>query len=430
MKVLVIGSGGREHALVWKIAKSPKVKKIYCAPGNPGTAQFAENTDIGVNDINGLVEFTLKEKIDMTVVGPEAPLIAGITDLFEKNGLAIIGPTARAARLEGSKIYAKKVMLWNKIPTARFACFDEHEYVKEFLKTQKYPLVIKAEGQCLGKGVKVCNNEQEAQKFAREAMVENIFGDEGKRIVIEEYLEGQEISFMVATDGVDFISFIPSQDHKRIGEGDTGPNTGGMGAYAPVPFISGELVKQIEKDIVAPTIRALREHDNPYRGILYPGLILTKDGPKVLEYNCRFGDPETQPLMALLDTDLIEIFTAIRNRSIKGLKLKWKNASSVCVVLAAKGYPGTYEKGHVIQGLDNVSDRDDLMAFHAGTKCTDGKTVTNGGRVIGVTATGNTLQDAREKAYEAIGKNGIRFTGMQYRKDIGIKGLDKKLWEI
>lgn len=429
MKILVIGSGGREHALCWKISQSKKTDKIFCAPGNPGTATFAENIPIAVTDLDSLLEFAKQKKIDLTIVGPEGPLIAGIVDLFEENGMKIVGPSKRAARIEGSKVFAKKVMLWNKIPTAQFACFDDFNYATKFLDTQKYPLVIKAEGQCLGKGVMVCTDKKAAKKFAKEVMVDKIFGSEGKKIVIEEYLTGQEVSFMAATDGKDFISLLPSQDHKRIYDRDKGPNTGGMGAYAPVPFIKKKMIKRIENEIITPLLKALSDHDNPYRGILYPGIIMTADGPKVLEFNCRFGDPETQPVLSLLKSDIIDLFEAIVDKKIGKIKLSWKNAAALCVVLASKGYPGVYEKGMEIHGLDRLTGMEDVFAFQAGTVEKKGVVATGGGRVMGITALAKNLEYAKEKAYGVIGSNGIYFSGMQFRKDIGDKGFDKKLWK-
>lgn len=429
MKILVIGAGGREHALVRKISESKKISRIFCAPGNPGTSEYAENIDLHPDELTKLAEFAAQNKIDLTLVGPEAPLISGIADLFTENNLKIIGPTKRAARLEGSKVYAKKLLLWNKIPTAKFACFDSYEYSKEFLKSQKYPLVIKAEGQCLGKGVAVCKDEKSARSFIEKVFIEKIFKDEGKRIVIEEYLEGQEISFMVATDGTDFVSFLPSQDHKQIYDADRGPNTGGMGAYAPVPFVDRKLIRTIENEIVKPILKALREHDNIYKGILYPGLILTRGGPKVLEFNCRFGDPETQPLMALLKSDIVDIFEAIINNRIRDLKVRWHKGSSVCVILASRGYPGKYGKGKIIKGLDNYKKNKNVSVFQAGTQRSDGHIVTAGGRVLGITSKADNLKKAIDEAYKAIGKKGIRFDGMQFRRDIGKKGLKKSLWK-
>ncbi|MCL4339176.1 phosphoribosylamine--glycine ligase [Patescibacteria group bacterium] len=429
MKILIIGSGGREHALAWRFSQSKKVSKIFCAPGNPGTKKIAQNVEISSSDIDGLLRFAKKEKIDLTFVGPEAPLIAGIADLFQKNDLKIIGPRKNAAAIEGSKVFAKKLMLKYKIPTGEFAIFDDYKYAREFLKTQKYPLVIKAEGQCFGKGVAVCKNSLEAQSFLKDVMVRKIFGDEGKRVLVEEYLCGQEISFMVVTDGFNFVSLLPSQDHKKINDKDKGPNTGGMGAYAPVPFLHKKLLKRIEKDIVRPTIEALRKEGCLYEGILYPGLILTDEGPKVLEFNCRFGDPETQPLMMLLKNDLMEICQAILAKKVKNLKLAWQKGAAVCVVLSSKGYPGKYRKGDVVKGLDSADLDNHLSVFHSGTKEEKGKILTNSGRVLGVTGKGSNLAKAMKLTYGNIGKKVIHFSGMHYRKDIGLKGLEESLWE-
>lgn len=444
MKILVIGSGGREHALVWKIAQSKKVKKTFCAPGNPGTsgvklfhlsggsvATPVENTSIRADDIKSLVYFTKKKKIDLTVVGPEAPLIDGIVDLFKKNNLPIVGPSQKAAQIEGSKVFAKELMKKYSIPTANFEIFNSYQKAKLYIKNQKFPLVIKAEGQCFGKGVSVCQNREEANKFLENIFKKKIFGNEGKRIVVEDCLEGQEVSFMLATDGKNFVSLLPSQDHKAVFDGDRGPNTGGMGAYAPVPFVDKKLFKRIEREIISPTIRAMAMEGIPYEGILYPGLILTKDGPKVLEFNCRFGDPETQPLMMLLKTDIIDLFEAIIEKKLKNYKLEWYQGAAVCVVLAAKGYPGDYEKGHIItftrRRLANSVNKlqsDKVSIFYAGTKAVDGKIVSTGGRVLSVTARGASLKEAIKNVYKYICKRGIHFSGMHYRKDIGKKGLE------
>ena len=427
MKVLVIGSGGREHALVWKIAQSKKVEKIFCAPGNPGTGSLAENIPIKVNQLKKLLLFAKKEKIDLTIVGPENPLILGIADLFAKNNVPLIGPSKKASRLEGSKIFAKKLMKKYGIPTAKFEVFTVFSRAKKYLSEQKYPLVIKADGQCLGKGVAVCRKEFEAQKFLKSLMKDKVFGKSGSRVIIEEYLIGQEISFMAATDGINYVSFLPSRDHKRVFDGDRGPNTGGIGAYAPVKFVDDKLIKKIEKEIVQATLIAMKREGCPYSGILYPGLILTAEGPKVLEFNCRFGDPETQPLMTLMTTDIIDIFEAIVKKKVKNLRVKWSNASSVCVVLTAQGYPGNYEKGKIIFGLPKPFARGGLvnavMTFHSGTKILNGKLVTNGGRVLGITAKRSNLKTAITNTYKHIGGNGIHFSGMHYRHDIGKKGL-------
>ena len=435
MKILVIGSGGREHALVWKIAQSKKVYKIYCAPGNPGTSELAENINLKVTDLTGLMQFAKKNKIDLTVVGPENPLIEGIADLFNKNKLTIIGPDKKASQIEGSKVFAKKLLLKYKIPTAKFKVFDNYRKASFFLtrlhlvrgatslNSLKYPLVIKADGLCAGKGVAVCHNKGEALKFLKLLLIDKVFGKSGNKIIIEECLSGPEVSFMVATDGSNFISFLPSQDHKSVFNDDKGPYTGGMGAYAPVPFVNYKLTKTIEDKIVKPTLEAMAKEGIPYQGILYPGLIITKDGPKVLEFNCRFGDPETQPLMMLLKTDIIDVFEAIVQKRVKNLKLDWYKGSAVCVVLTSKGYPGNYEKGIEIYGLDKLNKKNNIVAFQAGTKKIDNKIFTNGGRVLGVTARGVNLKEAIKNAYKNLGNNQINFSGMHYRKDIGKKGI-------
>ncbi len=431
MKILVIGSGGREHALIWKIAQSKKVAKIYCAPGNPGIGEIAENIPIAITQLKRLVEFAVMEKIDLTVVGPEIPLIDGIVDLFQKNNLAIIGPNKKAAQIEGSKVFAKKLLLKYKIPSADFVVFDDYSLARIYLSTRKYPLVVKADGQSAGKGVTVCKNVKEAQAFLKYLMKDKIFGNSGNQVVIEECLDGQEVSFMVATDGDNYISLLPSQDHKRVHDNDRGPNTGGMGAYAPVPFVNTKLIKLIERSIIRPTIDAMKKEGCKYKGILYPGIILTKNGPKVLEFNCRFGDPETQPLMFMLKTDIIDLFNAVLNKKLKNFKLTWYKGSAVCAVLTAKGYPGEYEKGQVIHGLPKPFARGALanalangvMTFHSGTKLINNKLVTNGGRVLGITVRGKNLREAISNTYKHIGKKGINFSGMHYRKDIGRKGL-------
>lgn len=427
MNILVIGSGGREHALVWKIAQSKKVIKIYCAPGNPGIGQIAENVNIKVDQFDRLVKFAKDKRIDLTVVGPEEPLILGIVEVFEKNKLPIIGPDKKAAQIEGSKVFSKKLMLKYKIPTADFAVFDDFLLAKKFLKSHTYPLVIKADGQCLGKGVAVCKSEKNAQIFLKSLMGDKIFGESGNKVIIEECLTGQEISFIVATDGKDFISLLPSQDHKRVYDGDRGPNTGGIGAYVPVPFVNKKLIKRIEDEIVVPTIHAMTKEGNPYKGILYPGLILTKGGPKVLEYNCRFGDPETQPLMMMLKSDLVDLFEAITNNRINKLKLLWHKGAAVCVVLTSKGYPGKYKTDKVIYGLTEPFARsllaNGIMTFQSGTKINGSALVTVGGRVMGITARDKNLKSAIKKVYSHIGKKGVHFSGMHYREDIGRKGL-------
>lgn len=422
MKILIIGSGGREHALGWKIKQSPLVDKIYFAPGNHGTKEIGDNISIEATDINKLLKFAKSKKIDLTVVGPETSLVLGITDAFRKEKLKIFGPSKKSAQIEGSKIFAKQLMKKYKIPTAEFNAFDNFKDLENYLQKIKYPIVIKADGLCMGKGVAVCKNKKEAEKFLKELMIDKTFGESAKKIIIEECLYGQEVSFMVITDGKDFLSFSSSQDHKRLIENNQGPNTGGMGAYTPVPFVDQKLIKQIEKEIVAPTIKAMAKEDCLYQGILYPGLILTKEGPKVLEYNCRFGDPETQPLMMLLESDLVEIILAQQKKQLKKKKMIFKKGFSVGVVLASAGYPGEYKKGDQIIGLDKVNDKD-IQIFHAGTKEKNKKIITNGGRILSITSTGSTLEETIKKAYQFIGKKNIHFKGMQFRKDIGKNGL-------
>jgi len=422
MKILIIGSGGREHALGWKIKKSPLVDKIYFAPGNPGTKEIGENISLEVTDIQKLFKFAKSKKIDLTIVGPETPLVLGIVDVFKKEKMKIFGPSKKASQIEGSKTFSKQLMKKYKIPTAKYDIFNNFSDAKDHLQKTKYPLVIKADGLCMGKGVSVCKNKKEAEKFLEGLMVDKTFGESAKKIVIEECLYGQEVSFMVITDGKDFLSLLPSQDHKRLIDNNQGPNTGGMGAYTPVPFVNNKLLKQIEKEIVAPTIKAMAKEGCLYQGVLYPGLILTKEGPKVLEYNCRFGDPETQPLMMSLESDLIEIILAQQNGKLKNKKLIFKKGFSVGVVLASTGYPEKYRKGDIIHGLEKINDKD-INVFHAGTKEVDKKITTNGGRVLSVTATSPTLEETIKKVYQYIGKRSVYFKGMQYRRDIGKNGL-------
>lgn len=421
MNIFIIGSGGREHALVWKLAQSKRVKHIYCAPGNPGIGQIAINVPITATDIPELLRFAKEKKIDLTMVGPEAPLLFGIVDLFEKHGLPIVGPTKEAAQIEGSKIFSKRLMKKYGIPTAAFETFHTTKEALSYVRNQTFPLVIKADGPALGKGVAVCQSEKEAEQFIRELMEDRAFGAAGSRIIVEACLTGPEVSFMVATDGNDFVSFLPAQDHKRICDDDKGPNTGGMGAYAPVSFVDAAMIRSIEKIIVEPTLNAMKKEGAPYQGVLYPGLILTKDGPNVLEYNCRFGDPETQPLMTLLETDLVDVLEAIQKKRVKTLKLQWKKGAAACVVLTSKGYPGVYEKGVPIDGLDAAVKEKSAVVFHAGTKKKNDRIVTDGGRVLGVTAWGNTMTAALDRAYALVGPQGIHFSGMHYRKDIGRK---------
>jgi len=420
MKVLIIGGGGREHAIAWKIAKSPKVEKIFCAPGNPGIADYAKCLNIDVNDITSLLTFAYEEQIDLTIVGPEAPLVAGIVDVFQSHDLRIFGPSKIAAQLEGSKQFAKEIMERYDIPTARYASFREAKAAKDYVRKHGVPCVIKADGLAAGKGVVVATTEQDALTAIVTIMEDKAFGDAGEQVVIEEYLEGEEVSVLAFTDGKTIIPMVSSQDHKRIFEGDEGPNTGGMGAYSPAPVYTPEIRKVTEEQVLGPITRWMTEEKISYQGIIYAGLMITKDGPKVLEFNCRFGDPEAQPVLMRLDSDLVDIMLAVTEGRLADQEIRWLDEASVCVVLASGGYPGGYEKGKIIQGLDKI---DEAVVFHAGTREVDGKIATGGGRVLGVTAKGSSIQEAINKVYPEVEK--ISFDGMQYRKDIGQKALKR-----
>ncbi len=419
MKVLVVGSGGREHALVWSVARAGHT--VYCAPGNAGISQVAECLDIEALDIPGLLSFARKGKVDLTVVGPEAPLVAGITDAFESRGLAIFGPSRSAARLEGDKAFAKELMQRYGIPTANFAVFEDMEKAENYVRNHKLPVVIKATGLAAGKGVTVARSFEEALNTLHDLMKIGKLGEAGKRVVIEEHLEGEEVSIIGLCDGKKLLFLSPSQDHKRLLDGDAGPNTGGMGAYAPVPIVNKAVFNQIIEEVFSPLLQALNKEGVEYRGAIYAGLMLTRDGPKVLEFNCRFGDPETQALVPLFPGDLAE---ACRQCALGDLTINLEPDLSgkhwaLCVVAAARGYPGTYEKGLPISG--NLTGGENTIVFHAGTKMVDEKVVTSGGRVLGVTGIGKTLSEARDRAYYGLGL--IHFAGMHYRHDIGEKGL-------
>ncbi|MFA0749769.1 MAG: hypothetical protein SLRJCFUN_000172 [Candidatus Fervidibacter sp.] len=416
MKVLVVGGGGREHALVWKIAQSPKVDEIYCAPGNAGIAKLAHCVPIGAEEIAALAEFAERERIDLTIVGPEAPLCAGIADEFQRRRLRLFGPNKSAAEIEGSKVFCRQLLAKWKIPSPKFAAFDDPNEAKSYLRKQGAPIVVKADGLAAGKGSIVCATLDEALRAVDRIMVEREFGDAGKRVVIEEFLQGREASVMVFTDGHTVKPMPPSRDHKRLLDDDQGPNTGGMGAYCPVPDIDASLYDQIVETIMKPTIAALTAEGRPYKGVLYGGLMLTKDGPKVLEFNCRFGDPETQAILPLLDADLVEICEAVVDERLHEVEVKWRQGACVCVVMASAGYPGAYEKGKVITGIEEAENEEGVLVFHAGTSLRDGQLVTAGGRVLGVTALGKDFAEAVEKVYRAVGK--IRFEGAHYRRDI------------
>lgn len=423
MKILVIGGGGREHALCWKLGQSPKVEKIYAAPGNAGTASDAENVPIKETDFRALIEFAHKKKIDLTVIGPEVPLALGITDAFEKAGLRVFGPNQKAARLEGSKIFCKNVLKTGNIPTAAWVEFDDEKAAADWLWAgDDKPRVVKADGLAAGKGVVVCDNREEALAAVRRIVTEREFGAAGDHFLIEERLEGQEASVLAITDGRTIMTLQPAQDHKAAYDGDTGPNTGGMGAYSPASLVDDEKLHWIEENVLVPTVHALNRLDSPFKGILYAGLMMTPNGPKVLEYNVRFGDPECQPLLMRLKTDLVDVMEAVIDGRLEELPpLEWDDRPAVCVVMASGGYPGPCEKGFVIEGIDAADRLDGVKVFHAGTTLKNGKTVTSGGRVLGVTALGASVADAQKRAYEAVGK--ISWSGARWRTDIADKEI-------
>ncbi len=419
MKILIVGSGGREHALAWKITQNPSVNKVYCAPGNAGTLSLGDNVPIDPTDLQGLADFANKEKVDLTVVGPEIPLAMGIVDEFEAKGLKIFGPTKSAAELEGSKVFAKQFMDRHKIPTARFKIADNPDQAKKFLQSEDipFPLVVKADGLAAGKGAIICNSLKKAELAVNTIMVEKKFGESGNRIVIEEFLPGKEVSFIVISDGVKVLPFVTTMDHKAVYDGDKGPNTGGMGAISPSPFVDQDLFNETVKNIVFPTVTRMLEEGRKYKGVLYVGLILTEEGPKVLEYNCRFGDPETQPQMLRLESDLVEILMATVEGNILEKEVTWTNKPSGCVVVTSGGYPTKYEKGKQIEGLKDATDMPGVTVFHAGTEFKENKYYTSGGRVLGVCTSEETLTSTMNKIYEAVGK--ISFDAMHYRRDIG-----------
>lgn len=418
MNILVIGSGGREHALVWKLAQSPKVSKIYCAPGNAGTSQIAENVNVKAENLASLLKFAKEKKIDLTVVGPEVPLVAGIVDLFESNGLKIFGPSKAAAQIEGSKVFAKELMKKYKIPTAAFASFTDPNEAKDFAKKLGAPVVIKADGLAAGKGVIIAQTLAEAES-AIDSMKE--FGEAGKRIVVEECLIGEEASILCFTDGKTIVPMASAQDHKRVNDNDEGPNTGGMGAYSPAPIVTPELLDQVKREILLPTITGMETEGMPYQGVLYVGIMVTKTGPKVLEYNARFGDPETQCILPRLKTDLIDILRSTIDVQLSTISIEWDPRAAVCVVLASGGYPGAYQKGMEIKGLHDARQLDDVIVFHAGTEEKGGKILTAGGRVLGVVGLEDTIRHAIDRSYLAVKM--IEFKDMHYRKDIGRKAL-------
>lgn len=418
MKALVVGSGGREHAMAWKIAKSPQVSKVFCAPGNGGTRLVAENVPIGDADIPALVDFAAKEAIDLTVVGPEIPLSLGIVDEFEKRGLRIFGPSKKAVELEASKIFAKQFMERHRIPTGRFRVADSPELARAVLAAGEFgfPVVLKADGLAAGKGVLICRNEEEADAGVTAIMVEKRFGEAGGRILIEEFLRGREVSFIVIADGAKALPLVTTMDHKTVSDGGRGPNTGGMGTISPSPYLNRKMYAQIMSTIILPTVTRMLEEGRKYKGALYAGLMLTDDGPKVLEYNCRFGDPETQPQMLRLESDFVDLLMAAVSEDVLANEVTWNRKAAGCVVIASGGYPGPYAKDKIIQGLEDAAHTGAVL-FHAGTKFENGHYRTNGGRVMGVCAAEPRLSETMTRIYRAVGR--ISFEGMHFRRDIG-----------
>ncbi|WP_294460281.1 phosphoribosylamine--glycine ligase [uncultured Ruminobacter sp.] len=426
MKVLVIGNGGREHALAWKAAQSPLAEVVYVAPGNPGTAlePKLQNVNISVSDIDGLLAFAKKENVDLTIVGPEAPLVAGVVDAFRADGLRIFGPTKAAAQLEGSKSFTKDFLLRHNIPTAHYSVFTEVDKALAYIDEKGAPIVIKADGLAAGKGVIVAMNVDDAKAAVKDMLADNAFGDAGSKVVIEEFLSGEEASFIVMVDGDNVVPMATSQDHKRVGDGDTGPNTGGMGAYSPAPVVTSDVYEKVMSQIIYPTVQGMKAEGNTYTGFLYAGLMIDAAGnPKVIEYNCRFGDPETQPIMLRMDSDLVDLCYKATEGGLKGETAKYNTKAAVGIVLAAENYPASPKKGDVISGLDSEFESE-VKVFHAGTALKDGNIVTNGGRVLCVTALGNTVLEAKQKAYRAI-KN-ISWNGMFHRNDIADRAIARE----
>ncbi len=422
MKILIVGSGGREHAIAWSIAKSPKTEKIYCAPGNAGIAEFADCVDIGAMEFDKLADFAQEKQIDLTVVGMDDPLVGGIVDVFEARGLRVFGPRKNAAILEGSKAFSKDLMKKYHIPTAAYENFDNAQEALAYLKTAKFPIVLKADGLALGKGVLICNTLEEAQEGVSQIMLDKKFGSAGNRMVIEEFMTGREVSVLSFVDGKTIKTMTSAQDHKRAGDGDTGLNTGGMGTFSPSPFYTKEVDEFCQKYIYQATVDAMAAEGREFKGIIFFGLMLTEEGPKVLEYNARFGDPEAQVVLPRMKTDLVEVCEACVDGRLDQVDLQFEDNAAVCVVLASQGYPVKYEKGYVIHGLDTFRNQDGYYVFHAGTKRTKDGIVTNGGRVLGVTAKGRDLKEARANAYKAI--EWIDFDNKYFRHDIG-KAIDE-----
>jgi len=421
MKILVVGGGGREHALCWKIAQSPLVETLYCAPGNPGIAQLAECVHIAADDIDALLDFALAEKIDLTVVGPEVPLTMGIVDRFQAEGLEIFGPNKAAAQIEGSKGFSKDLMARHGIPTAAYEAFSDRDRAVAYIREQGAPIVVKADGLAAGKGVIVAMDEETAVAAVDDIMLDKVFGAAGASVVIEEFMDGEEASFFAFTDGTNILPLASSQDHKRVFDNDEGLNTGGMGAYSPAPVVTEALHDEIVETIVKPTIAGMAADGHPYVGILYVGLMIKGGKPRVVEFNARFGDPEAQPLLVRMKEDVVPILQACARGELRQTSLEWHDKAAVCVVMASGGYPGSFEKGHPISGLDEAAAIDDLVVFHAGTSLVDGKIVNNGGRVLGVTGLGTDVAKAIDRAYQGVAE--ISWKDVHYRRDIGAKAL-------
>ncbi|MHC4438478.1 MAG: phosphoribosylamine--glycine ligase [Planctomycetota bacterium] len=424
MNVLLIGSGGREHAIAWKLAQSKNLDKLYTTPGNPGTAQFGENIPV-TEDTDILLEFAKQNKVELVVVGPEDPLAAGIVDKFESAGIKAFGPSGKAAQLEADKAFAKQLMRSSSVSTAESRTFDRFEDAKTYIASRDEPVVVKAAGLAKGKGVYVCDEPSDGILAAEKVMCDRIFGPAGDRIIVEDKLLGEEASILAFVDGRNIYLMESSQDHKPIGDGDTGPNTGGMGAYSPAPVVTNDLMNQITREILVPTVDGMNRSGAPYKGVLYAGIMITAGGPRVLEFNVRFGDPETQPILMRLKSDLLEVLLAVCDGTLDQIKLEWDPRPAVCVVMVSGGYPDDYQKGKKITGLEEAGKLDDVVVFHAGTKEQDGQIVTNGGRVLGVTALGRTIADAKAQAYQAVDK--INFDGAYCRRDIADKAIKAKL---
>jgi phosphoribosylamine--glycine ligase len=421
MKVLIIGSGGREHALAWKLAASPRVTTLYAAPGNPGIAQVADIVPIGVMDFDKIEKFIRQNNIEFVIIGPEDPLAAGLADRISEIGVKVFGPSKLAAQLEGDKWFAKELMRHQAVPTAEARAFVDAASAEEFIKTRDEPVVIKATGLAKGKGVMICYRTADALEAIDRIMRQRVFGDAGQRIVIEEMLSGPECSILAFVDRKNIYVMETAQDHKPIDDGDTGPMTGGMGAYTPTPAVTEEMLRQIERDILVPVLDGLAREEIEYKGVLYAGLMLTTNGPKVLEFNCRFGDPETQPLMMRMKSDLLDVMLAVADGRLDQIELKWDPRPALCVVASSRGYPGSYPTGVPISGIDDADAMNDVKVFHSGTTKRDGQILTDGGRVLAVTAIGNTIADAQKRAYQAMDK--IHFDGMHYRRDIGWRAI-------